>query len=44
MSTTNETEIDQQDWSRADRTVAGLMLACALGFIAGAVTALWSWP
>ena len=42
MSTTNKTEIDQQDWSRADRTVAGLMIACVLGFIAGAVMALWS--
>ena len=33
--------LNTQDWSRADRTVAGLMIACALGFIAGAVTALW---
>lgn len=41
MSKTNETEIEPQDWSRADRIVAGLMLTAALGFLAGAVATLW---
>lgn len=41
MSTTNETEIEPQDWNRADRIVAGLMLTAALGFLAGAVATLW---
>ena len=41
MSTMNETEIEPQDWSRADRIVAGLMLTAALGFLAGAVATLW---
>ncbi len=41
MSTTNETEIKPQDWSRVDRIVAGLMMTAALGFLAGAVATLW---
>jgi len=41
MSTTNETDMDKQDWSRADRIVAGLMMTAALGFLAGAVATLW---
>lgn len=41
MSTTNETEIEPQDWSRADRIVAITMLTAAVGFLAGAVATLW---
>lgn len=41
MSTTNETEIYQQDWSRADRIVAITMLTAAAGFLAGDVATLW---
>ena len=41
MNTTNENEIEQQDWSSADRLVARLITIGALGFIAGAVATLW---
>jgi len=42
MSTTNKTEIDQQDWTGADRLVARLIGAAAVGFILGSVVVLWS--